>query len=143
MDEKIKVIGVLLLAGFSFFYTKEVSEIIKEKDPIMNQINEVKKDMVVNKIDGILLDDEYITGINGRVVNENESYNKMKTVGSFKEELLVMKEDKVNEVNNVYIIGGNKEKRNISIILLNLNDNIDTFIKDNNIKVNYFLMENI
>lgn len=139
MKDKIKIMGILVLTGFSFFYTKEVSDIIRKNDPIMNQINDVKNDMVVSKIDGILMNDEYITGINGCIVDEKNSYNNMKNVGSFKEELLVMKEDKIDEVDNVYIIGGNKEKRNISIILLDINDNLDTFLKEKNIKVNYFL----
>ena len=63
MKDKIKIMGILVLTGFSFFYTKEVSDIIRKNDPIMNQINDVKNDMVVSKIDGILMNDEYITGI--------------------------------------------------------------------------------
>ena len=30
MKEKIKIIGILVLAGFSFLYTEEVSKIIKK-----------------------------------------------------------------------------------------------------------------
>lgn len=139
MKDKIKVLGILVLTGFSFFYTKEVSDIIRKNDPIMNRINEVKDDMAVSKVDPIVMNDEYITGISGCMIDEKNSYNKMKEVGSFNEELLVMKEDKIEEIDNVYIIGGNKEKRNISIILLNINDNLDSYLKQNNVKINYFL----
>ena len=139
MKDKFKVIGILIFAGFSFFYTSKVSTIIKNNDPIMKEINSVKEDMVVSKIDRIVMDDEYIAGKNGCIVDEQNSYNKMKNEGSFKEELLVMKEDKVSKIDNAYIIGGNKENRNVSIILLNINDSLDNYIKKNKIKVNYFL----
>ena len=139
MENKIKVIGVLLLAGFSFFYTNRVSNIIKENDPIMSNINKNKEEMLVSKIDRIVMNDEYITGINGCVVDEKESYNKMKNMGEYKEELLVMKEDKIEENEEKYIIGGNKEKRNVSIILLNINDKLTSYFKENHILINYYL----
>ena len=139
MKEKIKVFSILILAGFSFFYTSKVSNIIKENDPIMKEILEKKEDVVVSKIDPIVINDEYYSGINGCIVDEETSYSKMKNEGSFNIDLLVMKEDKVKENNNKYIIGGNKSKRNVSIILTNYNEKMYSFLKDNNIKINYFL----
>lgn len=139
MGNKIKVLGIILLAGFSFFYTEKVTSIIKENDPIMKQIKDVEEDMVVSKTERIITNDEYITGINGCVVDEKESYNNMKNKGEFKHELVVMKEDNLKEKEKLYIIGGNKKKRNVSIILLNIDKNIDEYIKKNKIKVNYFL----
>lgn len=139
MENKIKVIGILLFAGFSFFYTNKVTDIIKENDPIMTRISESKKDMIVNKIDPIVMEDEYITGINGCKVDVDESYNKMKNVGEFKEELMVMKEDKIEKVDSKYIIGGNKKKRNVSIIMLDIDNDLNSFFKKEKIIVNYFL----
>ncbi len=139
MNNKIKVLSILLLAGFSFFYTDKVTSIIKENDPIMKQIKEIEEDMVVSKTDRIVTNNEYITGINGCVVDEKESYNNMKNKGEFKHELVVMKEDSLKEKEKLYIIGGNKKKRNVSIILLNIDKRADEYIKKNNIKVNYFL----
>ena len=139
MENKIKIIGILFLAGFSFFYTNKVTSIIKDNDPIMKRITESKKEVFVSKIDPIIINDEYYTGINGCIVDEEESYNKMKNVGIFKEELIVMKEDKVKQIGNKYIVGGNKKKRNVSIILLNTNDKINKYTSNNRIIVNYFL----
>lgn len=139
MKNKYKIFGILLLAAFSFFYTDKVSYIIKQNDPIMKKIKSVKEDMVVNKTDPVIINDEYLTGINGCVVDEEESYNNMKNTGSFDEDLIVMKEDKVNTPDNSYIKGGNKKNRNISIILLNTNTNLNKYLKKNNIKINYFL----
>ena len=139
MKDKFKIIGILVLAGFSFFYTNEVSKIIKKNDPIMKQISNIKDDMAVSKIEGISINNEYITGINGCVIDEVDSYNNMKNVGEYKEELLVMKEDKLEEKKNVYIIGGNTKKRNVGIILLNYNKSLNEWIDNQKIKINYFL----
>lgn len=139
MNNKIKIIGIILLAGFSFFYTEKVTSIIKDNDPIMKQIKDIKKDMVVNKIDRIIINDEYITGINGCIVDEEESYNGMKNSGEFKQELIVMKEDNLKDKEKLFIVGGNKKKRNVSIILLNIDEDLDKYIKKNKIKINYFL----
>ena len=138
----LKVFGALLFAGFSFFYTSKITNLIIDNDPIMEQIKKVEKEMQVSKIDPIIYNDEYITGINGCKVNEEESYNKMKSEGSFKEELLVMKQDEIEEVNK-YIIGGNNINRSVSIIILDIpNENIDNFIKDKKVVLNAFIDSN-
>lgn len=139
MKKKLQIIGVLLFAGFSFYYTYRVSNIIRNNDPIMNEIKNKEKDIFVSKIESIVFNDEYLPGVNGCVIDEKNSYDKMKKIGHYNEELLVMKEDEVKEENNKFIIGGNKEKRNISIILLENSEAINMFALKNNIKLNYFL----
>ena len=139
MNKIIKFFSIILFAGFSFYYSEKVTSIIRKNDPIMKDINTFKEEKVVSKIEPIVLNDEYITGINGCIVDEKKSYNKMKNNGSYQEELLVMKEDKVKEYDK-YIIGGNKETRKISIIFTNLlNEKLNNYIKNKNIKINYFL----
>lgn len=139
MKDKYKIFGILLLTAFSFFYTYKVSSFIRENDPIMTRINNIEDTLIVSKIDPIINDDEYITGINGCIVNKEESYNKMKETKEFNEDLIVMKEDKVLEDLRKYVVGGNKQNRKVSIILVNYNDNINNFIKNNNIEINYFI----
>ena len=136
---KIKIIGILLLTVFSFYYTDKVSNIIKNNDPIMNRIDNIKDTLTVSKVDPIIYDDEYITGISGCVVNKEESYKKMKSNGEYNEDLIVMKEDEIEEDYNKYIIGGPKQNRKVSIILTNYNEKINSFIKENNIDINYFI----
>ena len=131
MNKKLKILSVFILAGFSFFYTDKVVKIIRDNDPIMTMIKEKNKELMVTKIDRIIYDDEYLTGVNGCVINEEESYDRMRVVGEFKQELLVMKEDKEKKEKNKYIIGGNNKNRNVSIILFD--DNIKS--KE---KINYF-----
>ena len=113
MNNKYKIIGILLLTGFSFFYTYKVSSFIKDNDPIMTRINNIEDTLIVSKIDPIINDDEYITGINGCIVNKEESYSKMKDNKEFNEDLIVMKEDKVLEDLRKYVVGGNKQNRNV------------------------------
>jgi len=143
MKNKYKIIGIMLLSGFSFFYTYKVSSIIKDNDPIMTRINNIEDTLIVSKVDPIINNDEYITGINGCVINKEESYSKMKENNEFNEDLIVMKEDKVMEELNKYIVGGNKINRKVSIILTNYdNEEINNFIKNNNKNINYFIEGN-
>ena len=136
---KLKIIGILILTGFTFFYTDKVSKIIRNNDPIMNRIDNIKDTMTISKIDPVIYDDEYITGINGCVVNREESYKKMKSNGEYNSDLIVMKEDKVDDEYNKYVIGGPKQNRKVSIILINYDEKINSFIKENNIDINYFI----
>ena len=136
---KLKVIGILVLTAFTFFYTDKVSRIIKDNDPIMNRIDNIKDTLTVSKIDPIIYEDEYITGINGCLVNREESYKKMKSNGEYNESLIVMKEDMIEDDYNKYIIGGPKQNRKVSIILTNYDSRINDFIKENNIEINYFV----
>mgnify|MGYP006874676480 CR=1 FL=1 len=38
MNNKIKVLSILLLAGFSFFYTDKVIQVLEEEDKIMIEL---------------------------------------------------------------------------------------------------------
>lgn len=143
MKDKFKILGVLLLAGFSFYYSKKSADFIRKQDPIMNEINKAKNTIMIAKVDPIIINYDYITGINGCVIDAKESYDKMKRYGEYNKDLLVMKEDKIVFKNDKFIISGNNKKRNVSIILLNYkNDNINNFIDKNHIKINFFVDRN-
>ncbi len=139
----IKVTGILLLVGFSFFYTEKVTKIAREKDPIMVKINDEKKSSLISVVNPIINNDEYIPGINGCEINVDESYSKMRSVGEFKEELLVMKEIQSKETSkNKYIVSGNKVYKNVSIIFLlekEIDDELINFLTLKDIKSNFFI----
>ena len=143
LKKLIKVTSILLLVGFSFFYTEKVTKIARSKDPIMVKINDIKKSNVVSQVEPIIYNDEYIPGINGCEINVDESYNKMKSVGEFKEELLVMKEIENNHnTSNKYIISGNKVLKNVSIIFLidkEIKDELINFLSSKNLSANFFI----
>ncbi len=143
LKKLIKVTSILLLVGFSFFYTEKVTKIARSKDPIMVKINDIKKSNVVSQVEPIIYNDEYVPGINGCEINVDESYNKMKSVGEFKEELLVMKEIENNHnTSNKYIISGNKVLKNVSIIFLidkEIKDELINFLSSKNLSANFFI----
>lgn len=143
LKKVIKVSGVLILVGFSFFYTEKVTKIAREKDPIMIEIRNVKDGLTVSSVDPIINDDEYIMGINGCKIDVEESFSKMKNVGEFKEELLVMSEIKNKEkLTDKYIISGNKILKNTSIIFLvrdDISDNLLNYLSSKGVSANFFI----
>ena len=119
MNNNIKkftqVFSILVLAGFSFFYTEKVTQIVRNNDPIMLKIKDAKKTISVAKIDPVINDDEYITGVNGCDIDVDKSYTKMKNIGEYKEELLVLSETVIDKkIKNKYIISGNKNEKCIN-----------------------------
>ena len=110
----LKVTAVLLLVGFSFFYTEKVTIIARNSDPIMRAIKEEEKDKKISNVNPIINKDEYKTGINGCEIDVDESYSKMRSVGEFKEELIVMKEvSNDKDLTNKYVIGGNNKDKKV------------------------------
>ena len=139
----LKVSAVLLLVGFSFFYTEKVTIIARNSDPIMRAIKEEEKDKKISNVNPIVNKDEYKTGINGCEIDVDESYSKMRSVGEFKEELIVMKEvSNDKDLTNKYVIGGNNKDKKVSLIFFvnkDINNDLTNYINEKDIKVNYFI----
>ena len=139
----LKVSAVLLLVGFSFFYTEKVTMIARNSDPIMRAIKKEENNKKVSNVNPVINNDEYIMGINGCEIDVDKSYSKMRSVGEFKEELIVMKETSNDkDLTNKYVIGGNNKEKKVSLIFI-VNKDIDSsltdYINQKNIKVNYFI----
>ena len=139
----LKVSAVLLLVGFSFFYTEKVTMIARNSDPIMRAIKKEESNKKISNVNPVINNDEYIMGINGCEIDVDKSYSKMRSVGEFKEELIVMKETSNDkDLTNKYVIGGNNKEKNVSLIFI-VNKDIDSsltdYINQKNIKVNYFI----
>lgn len=138
-----KISAVLLLVGFSFFYTEKVTMIARNSDPIMRAIKKEESNKKVSNVNPVINNDEYIMGINGCEIDVDKSYSKMRSVGEFKEELIVMKETSNDkDLTDKYVIGGNNKEKKVSLIFI-VNKDIDSkltdYINDKNIKVNYFI----
>lgn len=139
----LKISAVLLLVGFSFFYTEKVTLIARNSDPIMRAIKKEESNKKVSNVNPVINKDEYIMGINGCEIDVDKSYSKMRSVGEFKEELIVMKETSNDKnLTDKYVIGGNNKEKKVSLIFI-VNKDIDSkltdYINDKNIKVNYFI----
>ena len=143
MKKSLTIFFVIVITGVSFFYTEKIVKLARNADPIMIEINNVKKDLKIDNVKPIITNDEYISGINGCVVNEQESYNKMKQVGKFDDNLLVMKSNENNvSTKNKYIVAGNKKIKNVSIIIEVNNEfssSLYNFLREKKTKLNFFV----
>lgn len=120
MKKYFQIIGVLILIWFSFFCTEKTATVIKNTDEIMIKINDEKEKYNTKYTDSIIVKDTIIPGISGLVVNEDESYLKMKRLGRYNPSLYVYNKEKpsisIKDNYDKYIIRGNPKKRIISLI---------------------------
>lgn len=147
MKNIVKMIGLFSLIGFSFFYTDKVIEVVREEDEIMIELMSVEDIYRVLPVNANVLGNTIIPGLEGRNINIDESYKKMKSSGIFNKNLIVydtvLPEISIRNNKDKFIIRGNNNKQMVSIIfILNSNkyfDKIDEIVKSKEIEVNYFV----
>lgn len=147
MKNIVKMIGLFALIGFSFFYSDKVVSVIKEEDKIMIELDSVKNVYKVEAMDASVVGRTIVPGINGRSININDSYKKMKSSGSFNKSLLVFDEvtPNVSIGNNKdkFIIRGNSNKQMVSILFVleddKYLDKIESILKSKDVVANYFV----
>lgn len=144
MKQIIKMIGLVTLICFSFFYTEKVIDVASVQDEIMIKINQVKDNYKIDVIDATILDDTIIPGINGKEVNVEKSYNEMKQVGIFKEMLLSYKQielkDSLKKNLDKYVIKANGTKKSVSLVFyINNQQVLENIIKKENVILNLFI----
>lgn len=148
MKKFFSLIGMLSLAIVSFIYTNKIVEVAKQFDDVMTTVSEVSADYYKDPIDGIIIDNvSFIPGINGRNVNVDKSYKKMRKFGGFNKNLLefdvIPPKNKLENNLDKYIISGNKSKNNVSLIFIvkEYSDitNVLKILNDKNIKADFFV----
>ena len=121
-----KFIGVIGLLVFSFYLTDLITDIAINKNNIMQTIKKTKNSYVCEAVNAIIEDNTIIPGINGKIVNEMDSFLNMKDFGYFNSNYLVYDDIKpdISIIDNLdkIIISGNKEIRNVSLLI---NNNVD------------------
>ena len=146
--KKIKqpIITIILIL-FSFYYTNKAVEIIREVDPIMKEIRSTSDKYKIESKNAQVIGEKIIPGKNGKEIDYEESYNKMKNYGSYNEVLTTMKEVEpdvsINDYYDKYIVSGNKEKKQVALVF-KINDlsdskNITKILKDNNVQATIFI----
>lgn len=141
------VILSLLLLYFSFYYTSKVVDIIRAKDPIMMKIKKEKNKYEELGENAIVKDNKVIPGKNKKIVNEKESFMKMKKYGSYNDSLYVFDEEEpditLDDIFDKYIESGRENENKVALVFhIKRFENIDEImqiIKNNNIKVTFFL----
>jgi len=147
MKNVLKIFGFITLISFSFFYTDKVMNVVSEQDPLKIQINELAESYKIYPNEAIISEDTIIPGINGRVVNVDKSYKKMRKDNIFNRNMLVYDilypKDKLEYNLDKYVIRGNVNKKEVSILfIIKNNTNIDKLINildSKKIGVNLFI----
>lgn len=122
-------------------------DFLKEKDPIMKEIKKTKEKYVVPSVNATIIGNSIISGKNGKTINYNESYNKMKKYGTYNESLTTLKETtpviSIEDNYDKYLIGGNKNNKNISLVFIVTKDtninNILTILDNKNVSATFFI----
>lgn len=132
-----RLIGIMSLLVFSFYLTDFVTELAINTNPLMQTINKNSKNYRETSVDAIIENNTIIPGIKGKKVNEMESFLNMKDFGSFNINYLVYDSIKpeisIEDNKDKIIISGNKNIRQITILIKNNND-IEGYVQTKNIK---------
>lgn len=147
MKKIFEVIGLISLVCFSFFYTEKISTVIRENDDLLKQIEQIEEQYRVEAIDAIIDGNTIIPGVSGSQIDVKSSYKKMKKVDTFNSNLLVYEDIKpkvsVNGVYDKYIISGNKNKKEVSLLFLVENktdiDKVVSTLRKYDIKVTFYI----
>ncbi len=143
----IEAICIIFLMIFSFFYTHEAVQLVRKTDPIMQQIEKVSATKKEDAMDAMVIDDSIIPGYNGKIVNKDESFQKMKQYGEYNESLLVFEEVtptiSLDEYYDKYISSGNTLKEKIALVFeVKENDDpsrIVDSLNQNNARATFFV----
>ncbi len=150
MKKLFKIFGIITLMCFSFFYTDRVMNVIADNDPLKNEIINLSDNYKLSSNEAVVSGDTIIPGTNGREVNIDKSYKKMRTGNVFNDKLLTFNvlypEYRLKDNIDKYIINGNVNKKEVSILFIINNDNnldkIINILNNKNTKANLFVEYN-
>ena len=69
MRKVSKIAGIILFMMISMYYTNKSLLILREKDPIMQQIKDSEKKYAIDPVDAKITENEMIPGIYGKSIN--------------------------------------------------------------------------
>ena len=145
MRKYYQYFGLALIMVFSFYYTDKIANIVLNKNPLMIEINKEKDNYNIKSVNAIIEGEYIIPGLNGLEVNVKESFYNMKDKNIFNKYFLVydqVKPDISLENNkNKIIRNGNQKLAKISLILEEENE-ISNYLKNNNIKASLLINNN-
>ena len=127
-----KILILIIFTLISMYYTNICMEVLKEKDPIMQEIKSNMSKYEESANDATIIGNVIVPGHIGCRVNKNKSYSKMKKYGNYNETLTVMEEVKpelsVSNIFDKYIEKGNSNNKNVSFVFI-YDENIEKVIK--------------
>lgn len=120
IKKTIKIMSILLLSVFSFYYTNKSIELIREQDPIMKEIRNSSEKYSTSAEDAVIKNNTIIPGLVGEEIDYKKTYDKMKQYGSYNEVLTTLKEIKpvvsVEDYYDKFIISGNPFKKSVALV---------------------------
>ena len=147
MKNLVKMLGLFVLIGFSFFYTDKVLNVIREEDKVMIELTSVIDVYKEDAVDAKVVGNTIIPGIKGRIINVDKSYNKMKQLGIFNKNLIIYDEVEpsisISNNKDKFIISGNSNKKMVSILFILDNDkrldSVNKILDSKGVSANYFV----
>lgn len=147
MKKYISYFGVIALTIFSFYYTDKATELVMQNDKIMKEIVSNKDNYKIESVNAIINDDEIISGLNGKQVNITKSYQNMKKLNTYNDNMLVFEEINplitFKDEYDKYIIGGNPIKNQIALAFkitdTNYLNKINSILLDKNVVATFFV----
>ena len=147
LGDNMKKLFIIILLLFSFFYTNKSISIIRNQDPLMKEIIKNKNKFEIKSVNAIVKENTIIPGKQGKEVDLEKTYTKMKQYGTYNESLTVFKETKptisIDDNYDKLITSGNKENKNISLIFkVEKDTNINkllSILNYHNIQVTFFI----
>ena len=137
---------IILLSIFSFYYTNKSIEIISIQDPLMKEIKNKTNKYNIEATKATIKNNTIIPGINGKEIDYETSYKKMKEYGNYNEFLITLKDVKpaisINDNYDKYIIRGNKKIKSVALVFVIENtfpSNIIKILNSKNIKATFFV----
>ena len=160
MKKFMQIVIISLFTCFSFYYTEKVVEFSKNQDPIMEKIKSLDRD--ISPVNGILSSDTMLVGKSGISVDVDNSYEQMKRVNEYNENLLefISVKPSILKGNNLdkFIVGANTDDKKLSLVfsfdnfdfleevvyVLDINDVSSTFFIDGKFfESNYLKIKNL
>lgn len=142
----IRILFILLLSIFSFYYTNKSIELIREQDPIMKQIKTTSNKYNVEAVNAVIEDNTIIPGLTGKEINYQESYTKMKQYGTYNEVLTILKDVEptisIEDYYDKYIISGNPEKKSVALVFpvkKSTPQSIVSILNNNSVNATFFI----
>ncbi|MCI8461083.1 MAG: hypothetical protein HFE81_06760 [Bacilli bacterium] len=147
MKKLISPVAIILLLVVSFYYTNKSVSVLRNADPIMKELKSTEKKYKINPINAQIIGENIISGKNGKTIDYEKSYNKMKRYGTYNESLTALKELQpvisINDNYDKYIVSGNKKNRNIALVFKVKNNeniiNVLSILKSKNVVATFFL----
>ena len=144
----IKILFIIVLILFSFFYTNRTVLWLKSIDPIMKKINHEKDKFEEKSVNALIESNTIIPGYYGKKVNVNKSYSSMKKMNKYNANYYVYEDSiptiSISNNNDKYIIKGNYLKEQVALVFKisknnTLVEDIYSKLEDKNVIGTFFI----